>query len=50
MINWLEIMLFGFGAPAVIVFIFWFIDAVVSRKWPFHDRNKKKINAGAKFG
>tara|TARA_R100000231_G_scaffold27743_1_gene24733 strand:+ start:162 stop:314 length:153 start_codon:yes stop_codon:yes gene_type:complete len=50
MINWGEILLFAFLAPGSIVFLFWLIDAIVARKWPFHDRNKKKINAGAKFG
>ena len=50
MINWLEIAIFTIVAPSSIVFLFWFIDAVTSKKWPFHDRDKKKVNAGAKFG
>jgi len=50
MINWLEIGLFAVLAPSSIVFLFWFIDAVVARKWPFHERNKKSVNSGGKFG
>ena len=49
MINWLEIMLFAFFAPASIVFIFYLIDAIVEKKWPF-GKKQKKINSGAKFG
>jgi hypothetical protein len=49
-IPWLEIILFTIFAPASIVFIFVLIDRITGKKWPFHDRNKKKVNSGAKFG
>ena len=50
MIDWVPIFIFGFGMPISIAFLFWLIDAIVERKWPFHDRSKKSINSGAKFG
>ena len=50
MINWLEIGLFAVLAPSSIVFLFWLIDAVTTKKWPFNDKKAAKVNSGGKFG
>ena len=50
MVDWVPIFIFGFGAPTAIVFLFWLVAAITDKKWPFHDRRKRKVNSGAKFG
>ena len=51
MIDWLAIFAFTVFSIFTIVAIFYFPAAFIEKKWPFHDRNKKKKgNSGAKFG
>ncbi len=50
MVDWVPIFIFGFGMPTAIVFLFWLVAAITDKKWPFHDRRKRKVNSGAKFG
>ena len=49
MVDWVPIFIFGFGVPISIAFLFWLVDAIIEKKWPF-GKQQKKINSGAKLG
>ena len=50
MIDWTAIFVFTLFTIFGIIAIFYFPAAIIEKKWPFQDKNKKKINSGGKFG
>tara|TARA_B100000886_G_scaffold263700_1_gene188265 strand:- start:394 stop:546 length:153 start_codon:yes stop_codon:yes gene_type:complete len=50
MIDWLAIFAFVAFSIFTIVAVFYFPAAFIEKQWPFHDKSKKKVNSGAKFG
>ena len=50
MIDWMAIFAFTVFSLFTVVAIFYFPAAFIEKKWPFRDKNKKKINSGGKFG
>ena len=50
MIDWSAILAFTIFSIFSILAIFYFPAAFIEKKWPFRDKNKKKINSGGKFG
>lgn len=50
MIDWTAILTFTLFTIFGIIAIFYFPAAFIEKKWPFRDKNKKKINSGGKFG
>ena len=45
MIDWTAIFVFTLFTIFGIIAIFYFPAAFIDKKWPFRDKNKKKINA-----
>jgi hypothetical protein len=50
MIDYTSIFAFTVFSIFTILAIFYFPAAIIEKRWPFRDKNKKKINSGGKFG
>ena len=50
MIDWTAILAFTAFSIFGVIAIFYFPAAFIEKKWPFRDKDKKKINSGGKFG